>query len=91
MKYKIRFGTVIDGVPYFIHHERTMTKEKTLREWIQGEGFAKVVKDSFMDRKGMTITELSYEIDRPRSFNVEMKAISGKVYKCDVEYFVVRQ
>ena len=39
----------------------------------------------------MTITELSYEIDRPRSFNVEMKAISGKVFKCDVEYFVVRQ
>ena len=28
MKYKIRFDTVIDGVPYFIHHERTMTKEK---------------------------------------------------------------
>lgn len=90
MEFKIRFGTSIDGVPYFIHHSKSVSKEKFLREWIQGEGFAKVIKDSFDDRKGMAIKGLSYKIDRPRSFTVEFTDVRGKVFKGEVEYFAVR-
>ncbi len=91
MKFKIRFGTAIDGVPYFIHHTHICDTEKSVREYITNGDINRILCDSFLDRKGMAVKDFVYKVQRPRSFSVTFKDQRGEAFNGDIEYFIINE